>query len=393
MATFFLIIIYVIFIGLGIPDSLFGAAWPAIYTEFDTPVSWANFITLTISGGTIVSSLLSGKLIKRFGTGLVTAVSTAMTAAALLGFAYSKSFIFLWVSAIPLGLGAGAIDTGLNNYVALNYKASHMSFLHCFYGIGVTLSPFLMSLALSDGTNWHKGYKSVFWFQLAITAISFLSLPLWSKVGKEHTTEAETEHSVSSSTSLLKNPKIYMVCAVFFTSCGMEYICGNWGSTYLVNAKGLAVDTAATVITFYYIGMTVGRFLSGITAKKFTSRQILIGVQAVLVAAILLLVLPLPSFASAIALFLIGLGNGPVYPNMLHLTPVNFGKEQSQSAMAVQMAISYFGILSTPTVFGIAAQKTGVEIFPYFIMTLYIILLICITMLFKFKEKTNITTN
>lgn len=221
MATVFLIVIYITFIGLGIPDSLFGTAWPAIYTDFDLPVSWASFITLTISGGTIVSSLLASKMIRRLGTGRVTAISTAMTAAALLGFSCSKSFWFLWLMAIPLGLGAGAIDTGLNNYVALHYKASHMNFLHCFYGIGVTLSPFLMSLALSQDTNWRKGYRIIFWFQLAITILSAATLPMWKKMGDKQS-EEESEQGTSSF-GILKNPKIYIVGLVFFSSCGIEY--------------------------------------------------------------------------------------------------------------------------------------------------------------------------
>ncbi len=375
MATVFLIVIYITFIGLGIPDSLFGTAWPAIYTDFDLPVSWASFITLTISGGTIVSSLLASKMIRRLGTGRVTAISTAMTAAALLGFSCSKSFWFLWLMAIPLGLGAGAIDTGLNNYVALHYKASHMNFLHCFYGIGVTLSPFLMSLALSQDTNWRKGYRIIFWFQLAITILSAATLPMWKKMGDKQS-EEESEQGTSSF-GILKNPKIYIVGLVFFSSCGIEYTCGNWGSTFLVDAKGMSVDTAATVITFYYTGMTLGRFLSGILSTKLSSSRIIKFSQAIIALAILLLLLPLPSVACCVALFLIGLGNGPIYPNLLHLTPFHFGAEASQSAMGMQMAIAYLGILSAPAVFGLIAQNLGVGLFPYFIGCLFAVMIIC----------------
>lgn len=366
MSTLLLIIIYITFIGLGIPDSLFGTAWPAIYTDFELPVSWANFVTLTISGGTIVSSLLSAKLIHRFGTGRVTAVSTVMTAVALLGFSCSDNFFFLWLMAIPLGLGAGAIDTALNNYAALHYKASHMSFLHCFYGIGVSLSPFLMSLALSESANWRGGYRMVFWFQLAIAILSVVTLPFWKRVATPENAE-ESTLAVGFGT-ILKMPKLYMVGLTFIGSCAIEYTCGNWGSTFLVSAKGFSVDRAASIITFYYVGMTLGRFLSGILAIKLTSRQLVMVGQGIVTAAILSLLLPLPAIASGVALFFIGLGNGPIFPNMLYLTPEHFGKENSQSAMGLQMVLSYIGILCAPALFGIIAQNVSVSLFPLYLI-------------------------
>lgn len=385
MSTLLLIIIYITFIGLGIPDSLFGTAWPAIYTEFDLPVSWANFVTLTISGGTILSSLLSARLICRFGTGKVTAVSTVMTAAALFGFSCSDHFGFLWLMAIPLGLGAGAIDTALNNYAALHYKASHMSFLHCFYGVGVSVSPFLMSLALAENADWRGGYRTVFYIQLAIAVLSVVTLPLWNCVKEDENTE-EKQASVKLS-SLLRLPKLYMVGFILIGSCAIEYTCGNWGSTFLVSVKGFSVDHAAGIITFYYAGMALGRFLSGVLAEKFTSRQLVFIGQGVVAAAILLLLLPLPSIVSGMALFLVGLGNGPIYPNVIYLTPDHFGKDLSQAVMGLQMVLAYTGILFAPAVFGVIAQNISVALFPLYLAGLYAVMMGGTVLLQKKIEK------
>lgn len=368
MSTLLLVIIYITFIGLGIPDSIFGTAWPAIYAEFALPVSWANFITLTISGGTILSSLFSAKLIRRFGTERVTAVSTVLTAAALWGFSVSEHFVFLWLMALPLGLGAGAIDTALNNYVALHYSSSHMNFLHCFYGIGVSCSPFLMSLSLAESANWRGGYRTVFYIQLAIALLSTLTLPLWKRVRTGENAE-ESAPSVRFR-SILKMPKLYTVGLTFIGSCALEYTCGNWGSTFLVAAKGFSVDRAASIVTFYYVGMTLGRFLSGVLAAKFTSRQLVFAGQSLVITAILLLLLPFPAIVSGVALFLIGLGNGPIFPNMIYLTPEHFGKENSQSAMGLQMVLSYVGILCAPALFGVLAQKLGVSLLPIYLAIL-----------------------
>lgn len=384
MATALLAIIYITFIGLGIPDSIFGTAWPTIYAEFALPVSWANFITFTISGGTIVSSLFSAKLIRRFGTERVTAVSTVMTAVALLGFSLSGGFLFLWLMAIPLGLGAGAIDTALNNYVALHYSSSHMSFLHCFYGIGVSCSPFLMSLSLAENADWRSGYRMIFYIQLAISVLAVLTLPLW-KCVKAAESEEESRVVVSIG-SLLKMPKLYMIGLIFIGSCAIEYTCGNWGSTFLVGAKGVSVDYAARIITFYYIGMALGRFLSGIFAAKITSRQMVLAGQGIVALAIVLLLLPVPAAVSGVALFLIGLGNGPIFPNMIYLTPSHFGKDLSQSVMGLQMVLSYIGILCAPAIFGMIAQYIGVSLFPLYLIVLYAVMF-CGTLLTQFSKK------
>ena len=375
MATLLLIVIYIAFIGLGVPDSLFGTAWPAIYTDLNLPVSWASIVTIIVSCGTITSSLLSSWLISRFGTGKITAVSTLMTALALLGFSCSDSMLWLCLCAIPLGLGAGSIDTALNNYVALHYKASHMNFLHCFYGIGVSLSPYLMSLALSKGT-WEGGYRAVFWFQLAIAALTALALPLWKKVRHaQNGEEAEETPRVLSFPALMKMPKVRMACLVFIGYCALEYTCGTWGSTFLVNAKGAAADTAARMVTFYYVGLALGRFLSGVLAGRLHSRQLVKIGQTILLAAIASLFLPLPSAFCSVSLFFIGLGNGPIFPNMLHLTPELFGKDLSQAVIGAEMATSYIGVLLAPALFGLIAQNVTAALFPVYLLVLYALMI------------------
>lgn len=375
MSTLLLIVIYITFIGLGIPDSLFGTAWPAIYSAFGVAISHANFVTSIVSGGTILSSLLSTRLIKCFGTAKVTAVSTAMTAGALLGFSIAPNIIFLCLFAVPLGIGAGAIDTALNNYVALHYRAVHMNFLHCFYGIGVSLSPYLMSLMLSATGNWRQGYQTVFWVQLGIAIMTIISIPLWKKVNSTDSYEEENA-LVIGIIDLLKDLKVRRVCLVFLGSCAIEYTCGVWGSTFLVTEKQMAVDAAAKVIMFYYIGMALGRFSSGIPALKCTSQQMIKIGQCITLIAIALLLLPLSPIATSGALFLIGLGNGPIFPNMIHLTPENFGKERSQAVVSIQMSASYISILLAPVLFGLLAQFISPALFPYYLCAMLFIMLL-----------------
>lgn len=373
MATLLLAVIYIAFIGLGIPDSLFGTAWPAIYREFSLPISMASCVTLLISGGTVVSSLFSARLINRFGTGRVTAVSTALTAAALLGFSLSGHLLWLCLFAVPLGLGAGAIDSALNNYVALHYRATHMNFLHCFYGVGVSLSPYLMSLALSGQGGWRSGYRLAFFIQLGIAVVTILALPLWGRAAHAQTTdEQETAPRTLSLSQLARLPGVKAVWLAFIGSCAIEYICGSWGSTFLVESKDMAVDAAAQIITLYYVGMALGRFLSGVLSVKLSSWTLIRIGQGVVLAAIVLLLLPLPAFAAGAGLFLIGLGNGPVFPNLIHLTPANFGRDVSQSVMGSQMAAAYVGIMLVPPLFGLLAQAVGTDIFPPFLLVLFV---------------------
>lgn len=374
MATLLLIIIYIAYIGLGIPDSLLGAAWPAIYEEFSLPVSYASYITILISCGTVISSFFSARIINRFGTAKVTALSTILTAVSLFGFSVSKNMFCLCLCAIPLGLGAGSIDTALNNYVALHYKANHMSFLHCFYGIGVSLSPYLMSLALSGNNNWRNGYRIMFYFQLAISIMAVLSLPLWKRIGQRHT-EEEPPRTLSTK-QILKTKGAKPVFGIFIFSCAIESICLVWGSTFLVDAKGVTADKAAEIITLYFIGLALSRLISGLLANKISGIKIILTGQAITLAAIVCIALPAPLTVTTAGLFLIGFGNGPVYPNMTHLTPITFGRDVSQSIIGMQMALAYVGIMFTPLAFGQLAQYAGTCLMPYFLLSMFVMMLI-----------------
>lgn len=383
MATLLLIVIFIDFIGLGIPDSLFGAAWPAINSDFGLPISAANAVTVTMTVCSIISSLMSAKLTEKFSTSKIAAVSTALTAVGLFGFSISKNIYMMFFFTLFLGFGAGAIDAVLNNYVAVHYRASHMNFLHCFYGIGVTLSPYLMSLALKN-RSWQSGYHLAFIIQLVISIIAFASLPLWQKNGR--LSESSDEKSEKSSfAELIKLPGIKSTWLVFFGSCALEYVGGTWSSSFLVNSRGITVDRAALFVTVYYGGIAFGRFLSGIFSSKLKPQQIILIGTILIIPAIVLVSQPFIPNLIAVGMFLIGLGNGPLYPNMVHLTPIRFGAQRSQAVMGSQMAAAYIGILSMPTLTGFLAQKFSTDIFPYCLAVLYGIMLISLIATYKAK--------
>lgn len=373
MATVLLIIIYIAFIGLGLPDSLFGTAWPAIYQEFGLPFSFGSVITVLITSGSIVSSLLSAKLIAKLGTAKLTAISTALTAIGLIGYSLSGSFLPMCLLAIPLGFGAGAIDTGLNNYVAIHYNATQMNLLHCFFGVGISISPYLMSLFLDSPAGWRGGYRAAFAIQLGITLVLFATLFLWGKVAKKEGKE-EPQIKVLTFRELLKIPGVKTIWCLFLVSCAIEYTSGTWGSTFMVEVKGMTPDTAAQVIFFYYVGMTVGRLLSSLLAAKLSCWKIIRLGLAILGIAVVLLLLPLPNIFLTVALFMIGLGNGPMFPNFTYLTPMNFGEDVSQSVMGTQMAASNLGIMVVPTICGLLGQAFGMEVFPFFVASLFAIM-------------------
>lgn len=374
MATLLLIVIFIDFIGLGIPDSLFGAAWPAINSDFGLPISAANAVTVTMTVCSIISSLMSAKLTEKFSTSKIAAVSTALTAVGLFGFSISKNIYMMFFFTLFLGFGAGAIDAVLNNYVAVHYRASHMNFLHCFYGIGVTLSPYLMSLALKN-RSWQSGYHLALIIQLVISIIAFASLPLWQKNGRL-SESSDKKSEKSSFAELIKLPGIKSTWLVFFGSCALEYVSGTWSSSFLVNSRGITVDRAALFVTVYYGGIAFGRFLSGIFSSKLKPQQIILIGTILIIPAIVLVSQPFIPNLIAVGMFLIGLGNGPLYPNMVHLTPIRFGAQRSQAVMGSQMAAAYIGILSMPTLTGFLAQKFSTDIFPYCLAVLYGIMLI-----------------
>lgn len=387
MMTILLIIIFISFIGVGLPDSILGTAWPSIYREFDLPVSLAGYITATVSACTIISSLLSSKVISRFGTGMVTAVSTILTVVALFGFAFTGNAIFFFVMAIPLGLGAGSIDTALNNFVALHYSATKMNFLHCFYGLGIAASPYIMSYALGNDNNWRKGYLLVAVIQSVIALIAIFSLPLWKKVERQEK-KADDVVKVLKLSELIKLPAVRLSCYAFFSSCALELTAGSWSSTYFVNTKDVIPEKAAQITMLFYVGLAFGRFLSGVLAKKLSRWQIIGISTGVLLSAIIMFILPVSIMATSIALFFIGLGIGPIFPNLTHLTPENFGRDISQSVMGVQQASAYIGIMIMPWLFGTLAHVCSTKIFPCYLLIMFMVYMTTLVMLNR-KVKRN----
>lgn len=387
MFTLLLLVIYIAYIGLGLPDSLFGTAWPAIYPQWGLPISHANFVTIINCMGTTTASMLSAQIIKKLGTGGVTALSTALTAVSLLGISYSQNFWWICILSLPLGLGAGAIDTALNNYVATHYSASHMSFLHCFYGVGITVSPYIMSLALSDNSTWQKGYRLAFFVQLGITLVMILALPLWKKVKttEEASGEEDNEILVLSYKQMLGNTSIVMILLAFMTSCALEAMCNIWGATYLVDAKGFHPEKAASLIMLYYIGFTLGRFLSGVLANKLNSWFLTCSGISICGLATIIILLPLPGIFSAVGLCLMGFGVGPIFPNLTHLTPIIFGKKISQSVIGAEMAMSYVAYMGIPFVFGLLARNISIHVYPWFVAVIFAT---CITCILKLRKKT-----
>ena len=385
--VFLLIVIYIAFIGLGVPDSLIGSAWPAIHTEMNVPVEAVSILTFIISGCTVLSSMFSAGILNKLGTAKVTAFSTAMTAAALFGFSVAPSFWFMIPLAVLLGLGAGAIDSGLNNYVALHCKASHMNFLHCFYGVGVTLSPYLMSQALSN-VGWRGGYRYAFYVQAVITVLLIVSLPLWKKTSSYQQTEEEKGVYLSL-LQMAKKREVRQVWIIMLTTNAIEYACGVWGSTYLVTEKGFETKHGALALTVYYAGMSIGRFVSGLLSEKISTwKRIGIGV-AVLAPAIAIMLLPLPGAVTVVGLFLVGWGNGAIYPNMIHLTPHNFGKEVSQSIMGSQIAFAYIGVMLAPPTVSLISGLFGIKVYPVLLAVLYLIMIITLKLFINRLKKQN----
>lgn len=383
MMTALLAVIFFSFIGVGLPDSVLGTAWPAMYREFDLPISLAGYITATISACTIISSLISTRAIRRFGTGMVTAVSTVMTALALLGFAASGHAVFFFLMAVPLGLGAGTIDTALNNFVALHYTASQMNFLHCFYGIGVSASPYIMSLALGADDNWRKGYLIVALLQCAIALVSILALPLWKKAERRDQEENGEEPPLLSLRELIKMPAVRLTALVYFACCALELCAGSWSSSYFVNTRGLHADRAAATAMMFYLGLACARFLSGLLAGKLGRRRLIALAVLVQLAGLVLFALPLPLPLTAFALFLIGFGVGPIFPNLTHLTPEHFGKSLSQSVIGVQQAGSYVGIMIMPWLFGLLAQVFSTALLPWYLLALFVLFAVALAALQK----------
>ncbi|MED4018296.1 MFS transporter [Sutcliffiella cohnii] len=390
MATFLLLIIYLAFISLGLPDSLLGAAWPVMQVDLNTPLETAGLLFMTIAAGTIISSLFSGKVLKRFGTGKVTFVSTLMTAGALLGFYFAPSVIWLFLCAIPLGLGAGAIDAGLNDYVATHYKAHHMSWLHSFWGVGATLGPFIMAYYISRQNSWSSGYLTIAVIQFVLAIILLLSLPLWNRGNKNSAIDSNEKSEVENvsykdenvNDKPLKIRGVKLALASFLFYCGVEATIGLWGSSYLVNVKDLPAATAAQWVSFYFGGITIGRFITGFITFKVNNVVLIRSGQFIALIGAALLFLPLPLYFSLAGFILVGLGLAPIFPCMLHETPARFGKKHSQTIMGYQMAVAYTGSTFVPPLLGVMASNTTMGIFP-------ICVVILVGVMFLSTEKLN----
>jgi len=364
MITFLLlIVIYLSFISLGLPDSLLGSAWPAMYTSLNVPLHFAGIISMIAAGGTVISSVFSERVIRRFGTGVVTLVSVFMTAAALIGISFSGSVVFIILCAIPLGLGAGSVDAALNNYVALHYKARHMSWLHCFWGIGASVGPLIMSFYLTNSNSWNSGYRAISVIQFSLVLILFLSLPLWKKNKIDNNESAKSSPSFKEIFSVIG---VKPALAAFFCYCALETVAGLWGASFLVMEKNMTPQEAAKWIALFYIGITAGRFISGFITMALNNKQMIRLGQIIIGCGIVTLVLPFEN-SSLPGLFLIGLGCAPIYPSMLHETPQNFGREYSQAIMGIQMGSAYVGTTIMPLVFGWFTSFTSFKIFPVFI--------------------------
>lgn len=379
MTTLLLIIIYFAFISLGLPDSLLGSIWPIAHRELGVPLAWSGPIFMIISLDTVVSSLLSDRLTRRLGAGLVTVLSVALTALSLFGFGISTSYWMLCLWAVPYGLGAGSIDAALNNYVALHFKSRHMSWLHCMWGIGASAGPYIMSMILTQGGTWHQGYQTISLIQLILTAVVMLSLPLWKK--QRLLADANTTNSNSPSHALslreifaLRGAKEVMI--TFFAYCALEQTAGLWASSYLSNFRGIDPVTAAGYASLFYLGITGGRAISGfITFLLNDSQMIRLGQGIAALGLLLLLFAPVDALSLA-GLVITGLGCAPIYPSIIHSTPAHFGTDKSQAVIGVQMASAYLGNVFMPPLFGLIARYTSIALFPVYLILLLILMII-----------------
>ncbi|NLD95420.1 MAG: MFS transporter [Fibrobacter sp.] len=375
ISTLLLLIIYLSFISLGLPDGLLGSAWPAMYKNLSVPMHYAGIISMITAGGAVISALFSGKIINRFGTGIITFISVFITAITLIGFSLSHDFVVLCFWAISLGLGAGTVDSALNNYVAVHYKAKHMNWLHCFWGVGASIGPLIMSAHLVNGGMWTQGYRTVGIIQCCLVIVLLISLPLWSKnAAQKQQVSTKTDKPVTYRT-LLGIPGLKHMLIVFFCYCTIEAVTGLWGSSYLVAKRNVSPENAARWIALFFIGITAGRFISGFLSMKFTNRQMVRLGQWIIACGILALFLPMDSFLM-LTFFIIGLGCAPIFPSLIHETPENFSSRYSQIIVGMQMSSAYIGITIMPLFFGRLAGYLDFSIFPLFLGFVLIIMIV-----------------
>ena len=372
--TTLLVLIYIAFISLGLPDSVLGSAWPVMQAELGAPLSLAGYISMVVSAGTVVSSLASNRLITRFGVGKVTAVSVLMTAAGLLGISLVPGAWMLFLCAIPLGLGAGSVDAALNNFVALHYAARHMSWLHCFWGVGATAGPMILSLQLSHGASWRSAYGLISGIQFALALALFLTLSVW-RHAKAPAAESGEEQRYLTNREALRLPLVKTALVGFVFFCAVETTSGLWASTYLHQARGLSASEAAMGASMFYGAITAGRLITGFAASRISpARLIRIG-QCVCLAGAAMVALPAPSAVGMLGIAVIGLGTSPIYPNMLHETPRRFGARNSQAIVGLEMAFAYIGSTLIPPLFGSLASATTLHLYPWFLAACTLVML------------------
>ena len=376
MVNLLLAIIYLSFISLGLPDALLGSAWPTMCVEFDVPVSYAGMISVIISAGTIASSLMSDRMTRWLGTAKVTAFSVATTALALFGFSITKSYWMLLLWAVPYGLGAGSVDAALNNYVALHYASRHMSWLHCMWGLGASVGPYIMGYALTNGQGWNMGYRYIALMQMVLTAVLLFSIPIWKKRSTQTLDEKEAQSAPLSPKQILAIPGAKEVLVAFFCYCAAESTAMLWASTYLVKHLGFTEERAASLASLFFIGITAGRAASGFLTYKLNDTNMIRLGQGIIVAGVALMVLPLGDSGAMAGLLLIGLGCAPIYPCIIHSTPEHFGAENSQALIGVQMASAYLGTLTMPPIFGLIANHVTVALMPAYMGAITVLMIL-----------------
>lgn len=382
MYTLLLLLIYLAFISLGLPDSLLGSAWPVIHQELQVPLSYAGAVTMIISFGTICSSLMSERLTKKLGVNIVTVCSVLLTAIALYGFSTASAFWMLCLWGIPYGLGAGAIDAALNNYVALHYNSRHMSWLHCFWGVGTIISPYIMSYALTTSV-WQNGYRMVSFLQMGITVILLVTLPIW-KVNRKANEQKAGQAAVIGIRGALKIKGVPQLLLGFFSYCSLESTLLLWSSSYLVGAKGVTAQKAAAFASLFCIGITAGRFLSGVVTEKLGDYNLIRIGTGILLLGCIAMILPLKTDVAALGgLVVMGLGCAPVYPSIIHATPDNFGAQNSQAIIGIQMASAYVGSTFMPPVFGLIANHISVALMPFFVLFFIVLMYIMVKKTFQ----------
>ena len=388
MVQLLLAVIYLAFISLGLPDSVLGSAWPSMYEQIGVPISYAGVFSVIIALGTTIASLKSDRLTRKFGTGKVTTISVAITAIALFGFSSSQSFVMLCLWSIPYGLGAGSVDASLNNYVAVHYASRHMSWLHCMWGVGASLGPYIMGYALSGGYGWSAGYRTLATIQTVLTVMLICSLPLWNRGKKQVSADIKrTDGKTHTISQIMRISGVKEVMLAFFCYCAIEQTTGLWASSYLTVYRGFPAQQASSFVGLYFVGITVGRALCGFLTIRLRNAQLVRLGEGIIALGLLVFLLPWGMQTAAIGLVLIGLGCAPIYPCIIHATPECFGLDLSQSVIGLEMASAYVGVCIMPPLFGAIAAQKHMWIFPFYLAVVLIVMISMYEMLQKKQRK------